>query len=468
MSETFQSSDLYVEEDNGEFFLCCNDQVLTTDRGHNISYGRIGLIDQMIAELNHCGTITIENRVVIEPRTVSSYAFYSMQKDWVESGKDDLTLDFANSIVRDGCLFRCAGPEGGAQLGKWAPILEYLAALKLTLPDLIGPFFDDPSVYDSVADYEEAKAASHPTSDFTNRLKLAYQRLTNSQKAVVMTLHSHHEGVVLFPMVLVLGKCTPDEYASGVIAALASIHGVFHDVSIAKHRNMFSEIREHARSATVFLNSCNDWLLDQARELIQDANRSSSHVARQSVVAISETPASPFGKQRTAEPQLTTEHWSDISFVIDEKNEVLVYFGRLTIGQQITKRQGVRISLPGQQWRSLLNCLAASQDGQQAPAGELMQHIGYLPQFIDTSNRVSVRAAIQANELSVVNDPSRRLDVAIRDLNKKLRIQIHGPSGRGRAALRYDKQEGIVRAEFVTRCVMTDGNGHLFFGRIPT
>jgi hypothetical protein len=251
----FITSDLYVDEQDGVFVLLCGGEPVLTSGGSKVSHREPDLIKHMLVEFNRCGEVTLENQRIVEPRFVSSYAFFSIQKDFVEHEKDDLTLDFASCLTCDGTLFRCAGPEGIEQMYRWGPITSYLKDLGLVLPSLIGPFFDDPENYDSEEEYAEAKELAEPSAEFTARVKREYELLNPAQKAVVMMLYACHQGMVLFPLTLVKGRCTPNEYASGVIASKFAIAGVFPDVDSNEHRQMFTELTEHARTAVDFLDA---------------------------------------------------------------------------------------------------------------------------------------------------------------------------------------------------------------------
>lgn len=264
--QTIQSSYLGIDESGGTCWLTCGVDRLTTAGGHEVSHTGRRLIEHMITELDECGELTIEDRVIVEPQSLSSYALYSIQKDWVERGKDDLTLDFAGRITCDGTLFRCAGPdEAMEQFARWGPVISYLNDLETQLPNLAGPFIDDPEFYGSAEVYDEAKELATPDSEFVAKVRADFEELAPAQKAAVMMLHAIHQGVVLFPLILVLGRCTPGEYASGVIASHASISGVFPDADSDSHRRMFTGLRDDARTAIEFLECCG--LYDKHEEI---------------------------------------------------------------------------------------------------------------------------------------------------------------------------------------------------------
>jgi len=230
----------------------------------------------MIEEFDHQGDIGVRQSVIEEPKFFSAYALYGIQKDWIEKGEEELSTQFAEEIVRDGMLFRCAGPEVTDQLYRWGPVLEYLGDHDLSLPNLSGPFMDDPEMYGSEEEYKEAKDMATPDPAFVAKVSELYQALTEQQRSVVMFLHAIHDGVVLFPMVVALGRCNPNEYASGVIAAHFAIGGVFGDVSSEDHKGMFSTLKENARTALDYFDYFDKPLTSLSPELQSITNEISA------------------------------------------------------------------------------------------------------------------------------------------------------------------------------------------------
>jgi hypothetical protein len=260
---TILASELGVLETDGRFALALGDEILTTSGGQEVIHERESLISHMVSELDHYGQITLCRLEIVEPKIMGSYLFYSIQQDWVEQGRDDLTLDFGGCIVQDGTLFRCAGPECIEQFARWSPVLDYLEDLQLALPDLSGPFSDNPEHYASQSDYEEAKAAATPNPEFVEGIYKEYERLSSAQKAVVMMLFANHDGVVLFPMILVLGRCSANDYASGVVASQFLIAGVIGDAGPEDHGSMYAQLREDARTAIEFLECIGEYQGDK-------------------------------------------------------------------------------------------------------------------------------------------------------------------------------------------------------------
>lgn len=58
----------------------------------------------MVSEFDGQGRIKIKDRMIVEPKFFGAYALFSIQKEWIESGKDDLTREFGEHLVNDTVL----------------------------------------------------------------------------------------------------------------------------------------------------------------------------------------------------------------------------------------------------------------------------------------------------------------------------------------------------------------------------
>ena len=262
--------DLDVAEQEGTFVLRFRGEPVLTPKGEGVKHHTPHLLRHMIDEFDHQGDIGVRQNIIEEPKFFSAYSLYGIQKDWIEKGEEELSTQFGEEMVRDGMLFRCAGPEVTDQLYRWEPVLEYLSENDLKLPDFAESFMDDSEMYSSEEEYREAKKKAVPDAEFVAKVSDLYQSLSAPQRSVVMFLHSIHNGVVLFPMVLAQGRCNPNEYASGVIAAQATIGGVFGDVSSEEHKEMFSSLKEDARTTLDYLDYFNKALSSQLESIANE------------------------------------------------------------------------------------------------------------------------------------------------------------------------------------------------------
>ena len=87
------ASDLQVEEINGMFRLCLDDEILLTTNGDEVAHASRAFIKHIIAEFDIQGTLHVLERKVVEPRFFGSYALFGIQKAYVEYRKDDLSID---------------------------------------------------------------------------------------------------------------------------------------------------------------------------------------------------------------------------------------------------------------------------------------------------------------------------------------------------------------------------------------
>jgi hypothetical protein len=260
--------DLDISEGNGSYALTFANAPVLTPGGHTVVHGSPDLLQHMIGEFDLEGSIVVRAGVIEKPKVLSSYALYCIQKDFVEVNKDELHTQFTKELYRDGILFRSAGPEVVEQLARWSPALAYLETLGLTLPALPGPFMGDYELSEDDGLACGGEEDGRLSRGFVETLSHRYRALTAPQRTVAMFLHAIHGGVVLFPMVLAEGKCTPNEYAGGVLASHAMITGVFGDVKKGAHRKAFENCRSDARIALDYL-AFHDNELEAIRRSIQ-------------------------------------------------------------------------------------------------------------------------------------------------------------------------------------------------------
>lgn len=235
-----------IPTDRG-FALAHNGQVLRTGDGDvEVRHQATTLLENIISEFDGQGRIEIAGQVIVGPRFFGSFALFSVQKSWIEPEKDDLTLDFERRLLADPVLHPVPGPEKVDQYARWSSIAEWLGdnlgslrALARRIPHWAGE--------------EELEnggdALSHACEDESLiALRATYAAMKPEERAVVMMLYSLHEGPVLLPMALVMGRCTESEYARGVMAGHAMLSSVFVDVDESSHQEAFERLRSDART----------------------------------------------------------------------------------------------------------------------------------------------------------------------------------------------------------------------------
>src|SRR5262245_57274438 len=88
--------DLEIIELERGFALSLRGEILLTPEGAPIQHAAAPLLEHMVSEFDGNGTVKIQNSKIVAPRFFGSYALFNIQKAYVEPGKDDLSLDFAN------------------------------------------------------------------------------------------------------------------------------------------------------------------------------------------------------------------------------------------------------------------------------------------------------------------------------------------------------------------------------------
>lgn len=245
--------ELRVAKIDEEYFLLFRDQPVLTTEGRRVTHPRPELLERMVEEFGNYPEIYLRDGVIEGPEFFCCYSLYCAQKDWVEAGAEPLSADFSQALGRDAVLHRCAGPEQVEQMNRWQPVRAFLAEQELELPNLDGLAFDDPGFYSNKEEYQAAMQGSRPPEAFARALSEIYQLMPAPQRSVVTCLHFLHGGAVLFPIVLAQGRCNPEEYAEGVLAASLLLEDIAPDVSSEEHREAYFNCETAAETALEYL-----------------------------------------------------------------------------------------------------------------------------------------------------------------------------------------------------------------------
>ena len=246
--------DLEVIRDDEWYALALEGEILLTADGENpLRHSSAVLLEHIASEFDGHGMMEIQDRKIVSPRFFGSYALFSIQKRWIESGEDELSLEFGKRLLSDPVLYPVAGPEQVDQYARWGPISNWLGDRVSRLQSLA---FNITYGYDDGEETscENALSKALDSADIVG-LRDEYLSLAPEQRAVVMMLHAIHDGPVLFPMALVLEKCTVAEYAQGVMAGHGILYGVWGDVDDKAHRESFENLRDDARTALEYVGA---------------------------------------------------------------------------------------------------------------------------------------------------------------------------------------------------------------------
>lgn len=243
---------LEVIEADGAYALALNGEVLCTEgREADVRHETRQLLECIASEFDGQGFVEIIDGAIVGPKFLGSFALYSIQKTWVEVRQDDLAIGFGPRLISDPILHPVAGPEMKDQVARYSAVSEWLGKtfthlmqLAASMPHWLGE--------EDCLDREEsiAKASS---DESVIALSDEYCGLTPEERAVVMMLHAIHDGPVLLPLALVLGKCTEPDYARGVMASRAELATAFEDVDDRAHRSVFEGLRTDARTGLDYI-----------------------------------------------------------------------------------------------------------------------------------------------------------------------------------------------------------------------
>lgn len=252
------------------------DSLLLTYAGDPACHRSLRLMEQIVEELDGEGRIFVENNKIVDPNFNLSYTILCIQKRMIET---DLHPEkgFRHWLSHDPMLYRCAGPEVVEQYARWGPVISYLSDLGSNLPSLVSSFHD-PSEFDTKEEYEEAVEASLPEAGFSDKIQEEFDRMLPEEKAVVLHLSCIHHGLVLLPLALVKGRCTPNEYARGAMAAHAMLIDIFSEIKDDEYRQSYEQLRSHTNLALSYLKASgiselgNRFLKDKPVAMEEDRN----------------------------------------------------------------------------------------------------------------------------------------------------------------------------------------------------
>jgi hypothetical protein len=261
-------SSLAIEPCDEVYVVMLDEKPVLTLAGDKLTHQRVDVLRHILDEFDGFGKIGVSEQRIVEPVVFSAFAIYGVQKEVIEGHRECLSLHFDKCLRGDGILYPSPGPnEEMAQQSRWIPVHQWVDDLGLRLPSLVqywGDQVENPEEDDGVRDNRDAYL---PTQHFVEAIEGIYRSMSAEQRATVYALHAAHN-VVLFPMLLALGKCSVNEYASGVMA----IHGVVAEdwavmsVPDGEHSETFRQYRDVARVASEWLGLFRPLTREPSRE----------------------------------------------------------------------------------------------------------------------------------------------------------------------------------------------------------
>lgn len=240
------ASDLsVVEVSGGAFELRHSNQPLQTSMGGDnpIRHERREFLNHMKLELLERGALKIVDQKVTEPKAFDSYALFSLQKDWVETGRDNLTTDLLQALIHDPLLERSANPATWELQSCASAVESWLAELGVRLVDL------DYVNHDKISDIPEAHWRVNANMgeddqqaflDLWRTLQVTYNGFSAEQKSVATYLTNIWNNFVTFAMCLASGSCTPNQFATAI--------AVYAETTLNGDNDAIEEIYLHANA----------------------------------------------------------------------------------------------------------------------------------------------------------------------------------------------------------------------------
>jgi hypothetical protein len=208
---------------SGTFAIFADETHLHTNMGgrHPVFHHSSLFLEHMVAELHERGKLTIANGQVEGPQGFDSYSLYSLQKDWVEPGRDNLSTNFLLEMIHEPLLEFCASPS------TWH-ILPFRESASVWVHELGARLVDldlvDHSNLEGIPD-EHFRLNDNLGNDdheafltLTAALARLYTSMSSEQKSVATYLTNISNGFLIYSLRLAAGQCSPDDYGRAFAA----------------------------------------------------------------------------------------------------------------------------------------------------------------------------------------------------------------------------------------------------------
>lgn len=265
---------LDVVKGESGYVLYYSGSPLKTPSGNQVAHRNQRLLDHILRDLCLSG--------LIDPYSLSSYVLFSYQRDFLDRGEDHVLTSFEMLIKSDPILLRKSKAERIDESKVIDGLLDFFEHHSKNLPFIFGGIS---SVLKGLNELSRDNLVERPGSgprSFEKYLKFyneLYARLSLEKKAAVTLLCQTHETGILLPLLLVLQKITPSEYANTLFSihmpylARQDTRGIFCKIlNLGNHRQVvfpdwerpldsFTELREHASNTLDYL-SCSAPITD--------------------------------------------------------------------------------------------------------------------------------------------------------------------------------------------------------------
>ena len=197
----------------------------------------------MVFELSQRGNLVVEDQMVRGPVGFDSYSLFSLQKDWVEPGRDNLTTDMLLELIHEPLLNWSANPETWGQRQVAQPAQEWLAGLGVRLVDLD---YVDHDRLSGIPDEHWRLSANMGDDDHEAFLALretlqnVYDGFSIQQKSVSTYLTNIYGHFLICSMCLAAGQLSPEQY--GVAVAVGQMVGLHEPELFDEQPDLFDEL----------------------------------------------------------------------------------------------------------------------------------------------------------------------------------------------------------------------------------
>ncbi len=212
------------EHGKDQHVVTIGDLVLHTNMGghHPVMHRSRRFLENLVKELSARGTLTFSDGEVTGPQGFDSYSLFSLQKDWVEPGRDNLTTDFIIEMIHEPLLETSASPETWQIVPFKDSVNSWLSEMGVRLVDLDYVNHD---LIEGVPDDHFRMSGNMGDEDqdafvaLTTALKSLYSSFSDEQKSVATYLTNISNHFMIYSLRLAAGKCSPEEYGMAFAAA---------------------------------------------------------------------------------------------------------------------------------------------------------------------------------------------------------------------------------------------------------
>jgi hypothetical protein len=256
---------LTVQETLSGFQLWYDGKPILLPNGSPLAHPKLKLVEHILEEFSGFGTVTLDAAGrVLKPEIISSYVLLGVQKIIEADPIHPFMRGFGKWLLLDSCLSPCAGPEQVDQMARWSPLFRYFEAHNLKAPQFpqSSMHLNEEDDVDSILRRQigSNQESNNPKDDeylrnskaFVEFVDAEFRRLGPEEQVVMFYLFQCHH-VVLFPLLLVTGQCTVQEYTNGLMAAHCFLSTAFSDITPKQHETQSRAFREDAQVSLQFL-----------------------------------------------------------------------------------------------------------------------------------------------------------------------------------------------------------------------